>query len=211
MPLLAFSVFNKNRMAYTGTMEYNQLNLSEALLNEALANITIAALSLNNWFGLVNGSTSSVFNTYKFEHKFSFYLPYALSLLFTLPVIVVGLLAFHHNGVAAIDGGFLQILLTTTGDTELRKLAAKGSLGGKENIPAELKKLKVRFGSLGDTGETHDQWTTEAHGMAEAEENFEATKNTSYQQRDDKRMRNTTSQRVGFGTLEETKPLLKVG
>jgi len=53
------------------------------------------------------------------------------------------------NGVSAIDGGFLQILMTAaTGQTEIEIAASKGCLGGYENIPDELKHLRVRFGEL---------------------------------------------------------------
>jgi hypothetical protein len=134
---------------YRGQAELD-LNLTEALLNEALANITISALTLNKWYRMVNGSSTRVFSMYHFENRRSFYIPYGLSLLFTLPVLAIGFTSLHHNGVAAIDGGFVQILMTTTGRTELEKAAVKGCLGGGENIPNELEKLKVRFGELID-------------------------------------------------------------
>ncbi|CAO2657831.1 Nn.00g070910.m01.CDS01 [Neocucurbitaria sp. VM-36] len=146
--ILALSAFNTQRDSYPDSMSINELKFSETLLNEVLANITISALSLNLWYGLVNGTTSRTLNTYKFEHRLSFYLPYGLCLGFTLPIVLIGLLALHHNGVSAIDGGFLQVLMTTTGNTELRKLATKACIGGEENIPKELKKLKVQFGEL---------------------------------------------------------------
>ena len=67
----------------------------------------------------------------------------------TLPIIVLGILALRHNGVSAIDGGFLQVLMTTaTGRTKMEVAAAQGCLGSHENVPEALKKLKVRFGEL---------------------------------------------------------------
>ena len=146
------SAFNKNRKDRAGYghqqdfVNATDIDITEELLNQALANITISALSLNTWYGLVNGSSNRAFNVYYFDHRLSFYLPYGLCLLFTLPVIVIGLLALKYNGVSAIDGGFVQILMTTTGRTELEDAAVKGCLGGEENIPKELKKLKIRFG-----------------------------------------------------------------
>jgi hypothetical protein len=116
------------------------LNLTEALRNEALVNITISALSLNTWFEMVNGSSTRLFNVYHFENRLSFYLPYSLCLLLTLLVLILGFLALHHNGVTAIDGGFFQILMTTTGRIGLESAASKGCPGGEENVPDELKK-----------------------------------------------------------------------
>jgi hypothetical protein len=38
--------------------------------------------------------------------------------------------------------------MTTVGRTELENAAARGCLGGEENIPKALKKMKVRFGEI---------------------------------------------------------------
>jgi hypothetical protein len=129
------------------TDPYN-LTITEARLNEVLANITFAALSLNNWRDTVKGTQDRTFNAYNFEHRINFFLPYGLCLLFTVPAIVIGLLALQQNNTTAIDGGFLQILMTTNGRTKLEEIASEGCLGGQENVPPELEKLKVRFGEL---------------------------------------------------------------
>jgi len=129
------------------TDRYN-LTITEARLNEVLANITFAALSLNTWRDTVKGTEDRIFNAYNFEHRTNFFLPYGLCLLFTVPAIVIGLLALQQNNTTAIDGGFLQILMTTTGRTKLEEIASEGCLGGQENVPPELEKLKVRFGEL---------------------------------------------------------------
>jgi hypothetical protein len=55
--------------------------------------------------------------------------------------------------VSAISGGFLQILMTTTGRTTLEAVAAKSSLGGQENVSKELRDIEVRFGELVDVEE----------------------------------------------------------
>ncbi|KAF2125621.1 hypothetical protein P153DRAFT_359973 [Dothidotthia symphoricarpi CBS 119687] len=145
---LLTSAFNKYYIESEIGATPLSIDFSEALLNEALANITISALSLNTWYDVVHGSSTKVMNVYHFERKLSFYLPYGLCLLLTLPVLAVGLLALRHNGVSAIDGGFVQILMTTTGHTELDRVAMKGCLGGEKNIPKELEMLKIRFGEL---------------------------------------------------------------
>jgi hypothetical protein len=118
-----------------------------------LVNVTIGALSLNLWHGIVNGSVSRTYTVYRFDHRISFYLPCGLCLLFSLPIVVFGMLALRSNGVSAIDGGFVQILMTAaTGNTAVEQAARTSCFGGPENIPEELKKLKVRFGELISAG-----------------------------------------------------------
>jgi hypothetical protein len=95
-------------------MASQSLKITEASLNSLLANVTISALSLNKWHGLVIGTETRPFNIYRFENKLNFFLPYGLSLLLTIPIIGIGLIAIRDNRVTAIDGGFLQILMTTT-------------------------------------------------------------------------------------------------
>lgn len=70
-------------------------------------------------------------------------------MLLTVPILTLGLFALRHNGVSAIDGGFLQVLMTAaTGDTAIERAAKSGCFGGKENIPEQLERLRVRFGEL---------------------------------------------------------------
>jgi hypothetical protein len=76
--------------------------------------------------------------------------PYGLCLFFTLLCILLGLNALRLNGISATDGGFLQIMMTTTGDTEMSRSVQGSSLGGSGNAPKELLELKVRFGKLVD-------------------------------------------------------------
>jgi hypothetical protein len=114
-----------------------------------LVNLTIAAISLNLWHDVVGGNVTRLYNVYRFEHRLNFFLPYGLCMLLTVPILTLGLFALRHNGVSAIDGGFLQVLMTAaTGDTAIERAARPGCFGGKENIPEELEKLKVRFGEL---------------------------------------------------------------
>jgi hypothetical protein len=156
---LKLSAFG-NRRNQTGTPCLDEFSFTEALLNKALANLTISALSLNYWYNSVNGTTDKHFNLYQFTNKTNFFLPYGLTLLFAIPIIALGIMALHENGVSAIDGGFVQLLVTTTGRTELERHATKACLGGYENFSKELKELKVRFGELltdGDGGEKGEE------------------------------------------------------
>jgi hypothetical protein len=125
---MAVSAFNKMRANNSDLADLNpeDFDISEALLNQALANITISALSLGTWYDNVHGSSTRVFNVYHFHNRLSFYLPYGLCLLLTFPVRVLGLLALQHNDVTAVDGGFVQLLMTTTRRTDLEDAAARG-------------------------------------------------------------------------------------
>jgi hypothetical protein len=122
------------------------------LANELLINSTISMLALNRRFGNVNGTTSRAFNAYHFRNKLAFFLPYSLSLGLAIPIIASGLFAFYvrNQRVSAISGGFLQILMTTTGRTELETIIMEGSgtMGGRENVSEKLKRTKIRFGKL---------------------------------------------------------------
>jgi hypothetical protein len=195
------------------------------MLNEVLANITISALSLNKHYEIKNGSSTRVFNVYHFNNRLSFYLPYGLCLLFTIPVLVVGLLALQHNGVTAIDGGFVQLLMTTTGRTRIEDAAGAGCMGGEENVPKDLLKMKVRFGEMLEGNvlsrsedmdmkhEEQERRNMEAlhvdqnigyHGDVErADVRYDAVKQNS-----DMKRRGIV-RRAGFGLTEETMPLEK--
>ena len=137
--------------------------LDERLLNELLANITTGALTLDLWHDTVNGSVSRTYTVYRFDRRLNFFLPYGLCLLLSLPIVALGVLALRWNGVSAIDGGFVQVLMTAaTGDTAVEQAARKGCFGGAESVPEEFKNLKVRFGelistSVEDDGELHSQ------------------------------------------------------
>jgi hypothetical protein len=127
--------------------------LNQEIANEALTNFTISALALNDRRDLVPGTETRMFNVYHFQHKLVFFLPYSLLLVLTIPILILGFVALQKNGVSAISGGFLQILMTTTGRTTLEAVAAKSSLGGQENVSKELRDIEVRFGELVDVEE----------------------------------------------------------
>jgi hypothetical protein len=113
-----------------------------------LANISISVLSLDIWSGAVDVNNTEYVNVYQISHPLNFFLPYDLCLGLTLVFVAIGLGALEKNGVGVTDGGFLQVLMTTTGDTAMTDVAAKGCLGGADNAPKELLEIKVRFGEL---------------------------------------------------------------
>jgi hypothetical protein len=127
------------------------------MATELLINTTISALTLNDRFDIVNGTELRSFNIYRFEHKLTFFLPYGLALGIAIPIIALGLVALYvqNNGVSAMNGGFLQLLMTTTGRTQMEAVIVEGSrtFGGYENVSKELGEMKIRFGELIDDDE----------------------------------------------------------
>lgn len=108
------------------------------------------AISLGRQRALVTASTFH--NIFVFSRKLQFFLPYFLSLALALPFIILGFLALGWNGVSATEGGFLQILCTTTASWRLREIAGGGCLGGGENVPEDIKGVRIRFGVVGSEG-----------------------------------------------------------
>jgi hypothetical protein len=149
--MLEDSVLNTKRFGQNESYTFDprtSLNITEASINELLANVSISALSLNTWYGMVSVNDTNYRNVYRFSQPLNFFLPYGLCLATALILVVLGLNALRLNGVPATEGGFLQILLTTTGDTELNKMAAEVSFMDVDKAPKELLDLKVRFGEL---------------------------------------------------------------
>lgn len=130
--------------------ETSPYTVSQELLNQALLNITLSVIAD---YGLweTHGTPiqqQKTINVYSFSTPLSLILPYFISLCLALPFLAIGVFALQHNGVAAVDGGFIQLITTSTGSATLERLAAGGCLGGGENAPKELKELKIRFGEL---------------------------------------------------------------
>jgi hypothetical protein len=184
------------------------------IANELLINITISALSLNERFDMVNGTESQTFNIYHFQNKLIFFLPYGLCLGLSIPILVLGLIALHvhNNGVSAITGGFVQILMTTTGRTEIEAAILKGSatLGGHENVTKELEDLEIRFGEL-----VNDENVREESAAAGAVSNGGSTGvGSEADAQEDVESANVQEgvmpvPRAGFGTAQDIKPLRK--
>jgi hypothetical protein len=110
-------------------------------------------LSFGTWNTTANATIHNIINVYSFSRPLNLILPYFVSLLLAVPFILLGGFALHINGVSATDGGFMQIIATSTGSAILDRAAAGGCLGGDESIPQELKDLEIRFGEIIDREE----------------------------------------------------------
>ncbi|KAF2731232.1 hypothetical protein EJ04DRAFT_584008 [Polyplosphaeria fusca] len=226
--VLPFASFNSRRRNGYLIDPSTTLNLTEEMLNDVLVNLTLASLSLNTWSELVNGTDNKTFNIYHFENKLNFFLSYGLCLLLTIPVLVMGLFALRKNGMTAIDGGFTQILMTTTGRTRLNEVAVNGCFGGDQNIPTGFKRMNIRFGELIWDEEMQKKDSSYSGTPSRDEQNptlpdqdpdyedglqetIEANNGTGYTKLASGITTSTSTisvaRRVGFGTAEETRPL----
>ncbi|KAF2670593.1 hypothetical protein BT63DRAFT_424523 [Microthyrium microscopicum] len=170
--------YNVQRNNYTAVEP--DFNFTQESLNEGLANVTFSLMfAMDQSNTTVEAQTWEPVNVYKFEPRLNLIIPYFLCLAVAIPFLFLGMVSLNRNGVSAMDGGFLQILMTTTGSKSLEKAAAAGCLGGRENIPKELLDMKIRFGELVEA---------DGHGVGDT---------------------TGVVRRAGFGTEDETIPLTR--
>ncbi|RYN88324.1 hypothetical protein AA0119_g11947 [Alternaria tenuissima] len=208
------------RRLHQRDMYYSCPAFDPDMANELLINTTISALSLNQRFDMVNGTETRGFNAYRFENKLAFFLPYGLSLTLAVPILALGFIALYvqNHGVSAISGGFLQLLMTTTGRTSPEAVVTKGSgtLGGYENVSNELREMEVRFGELievkGDDLKETDTLLSGHEGHADMQDvdrpqsDIETASGTERREQSASVVR-----RAGFGTVHEVGPFRKKG
>jgi hypothetical protein len=127
-------------------------NITEDLLNSLLVNVTLSVMTnYELWNQSTNATVENVLNVYSFSRPLNLYIPYGVGLLLSLVFIGMGSLALYWNGVDAIDGGFLQLVTTTTASRRFNDVASKADVGGSEDLPRELLDLKIRFGEVVDS------------------------------------------------------------
>lgn len=115
-------------------------------MQNILQNVVISMLTLNQMRTLINVTFSDDVNVFCFSNPVRLIVPYFLSACISLAFIIGGGHALLSNGISASTGGVFQTLCTTRGSDRLSDLAVKGCLGGRENVPEDLKHLKVMFG-----------------------------------------------------------------
>lgn len=143
------SRFNEsNRLSLKYGEDGTYIKITEALLNEALTNITVSALSLGTWWRMTPVSFIRYQNTYRFSNHLYLILPYGVSIGLAMVFTIVALWSCWRNDNAATDGGFIQIMLATRGATEMERLVLKEGCTSADNMPQELKQLKLRYGQL---------------------------------------------------------------
>ena len=128
-----------------------RFNITQDSINEYMTNLTIAALTLNVATSKTQVQTSEYRTTYEFSAPINIFLPYALCLAFGAAFVAIGIWSLAQNGSPAADGGFLQVMTTTVGRTQMEELAIALQTGDNpENITKELLNLRVRYGELID-------------------------------------------------------------
>jgi hypothetical protein len=126
----------------------NYYNITEDILNDVLTNITLSALSLGTWWDNVTVTTTRYQSTYSFTNPLNLILPYSVCFAAATLFAAIAIWSLWRNGVPAADGGFLQIMTATRGNTEMERLVLKERLIAIDNMSKELKNLKIRYGEL---------------------------------------------------------------
>jgi hypothetical protein len=75
-------------------------------------------------------------------------LPYSICLAAATVYAAIAIWSLWRNGLPAADGGFLQIMTATRGNTEMERLVLRDRPMSMENMSKELKGLKIRYGEL---------------------------------------------------------------
>ncbi|KAF1930568.1 uncharacterized protein M421DRAFT_91070 [Didymella exigua CBS 183.55] len=169
-------------------------------MNEVLANITISALTLNTWYSIVNGTDSRVVNVYHFQRHLNFFLPYGLCLLFTLPIVAMGLLAFRHNGVWADRGGDG----CSIGLPRWSRERAQGPEGTQASAPGGTAYRDVELNESGE--DIALMRISQERGLA-GDEDPASSQAGVVSRFETYNAGVIPSRRAGFGTASETKPL----
>lgn len=81
--ILRLSAFSTPQFLIKNSTSPRFYNMSEDLLSEIIANITISALNLNVNHEVVNGTGTRIYSAYHFHRRLDFFLPYGLWLRFT--------------------------------------------------------------------------------------------------------------------------------
>ncbi|PYH71847.1 uncharacterized protein BO88DRAFT_384338 [Aspergillus vadensis CBS 113365] len=133
---------------YTGPSNTPTFNITGASMQDLLKNITISLLTMNQTTTQVTVTNKLTVNVYSFSRPARLIATYFVCLGSALAFILFGGHALISNGISASMTGLFQTLCTTRASARLDDLAAKGCLGGRENVPDELRNLKVMFGEI---------------------------------------------------------------
>jgi hypothetical protein len=126
----------------------DDLDLTETLLNDVLTNIILSAISLGTWWDMVPVTTTRYQSTYSLANPLNLILPYSICLVAAILFALIAIWSLWRNGMPAADGGFLQIMMATRGNTEMERLVLKERLAAIDNMSKELRNLKIRYGEL---------------------------------------------------------------
>lgn len=150
---LDLSTFNSQRSNETARSRISpkDFKINEQTINDFIANVTISALSLNLGKAKVPVKYTEYRTTYHFSRPVNVILPYSLILFLSVGFVVIGILSLNRNGVAATDGGFLQLMTSSIGRTKLEELVIEYyNTHDGDRVPKALLDLNIRYGELID-------------------------------------------------------------
>jgi hypothetical protein len=149
-----------------------QFNISAQNIERYLEDVVISTLSLD-WStndGDIEALTGA--ETFVFNKKVYFYVPYGACLLATTGIYALGIWSLFRNGSSA-GNSFFQLVTTTSVSKNLRASGAECSMGGGENVPKKLRNLELRFGvflpEYGD-GDVEERIGAQAYGFGTKDE-----------------------------------------
>jgi hypothetical protein len=139
--------FNRQQIDF----EYDpreSLNITEAMLNEVLTNITMSAISLGTWWDMVPVTSTRYRSTYMLSNPLNLILPYSICLAAATVFMAIAIWCLWRNRAPAVDGGFLQIMMATVGDTQMGRVILGEKMAAIGDMSDELKSLRIRYGEL---------------------------------------------------------------
>jgi hypothetical protein len=139
--------FNRQQIDF-GYDPRESLNITEAMLNEVLANITMSAISLGTWWDMVPVTSTRYRSTYMLSNPLNLILPYSICLAAATVFMAIAIWCLWRNRAPAVDGGFLQIMMATVGDTQMGQAMLEGRVAAIHDMSDELKSLRIRYGEL---------------------------------------------------------------
>ncbi|KAI4933954.1 uncharacterized protein J4E92_003624 [Alternaria infectoria] len=150
--LLKGTVFHTTRFdRYETVVDYDprqSLSITEAMLNEVLANITISAVSLGTWWDMIPVTSTRYRSTYFLSNPLNLILPYSICLAAATVFMAIGIWSLWRNRAPAVDGGFLQIMMAAVGDTDMSRIVLEERVAATDDMTDELRSLKIRYGGL---------------------------------------------------------------
>lgn len=155
--------------------------VKEDLVNRVFGDYIVSMIpAFAAWNETINVTSFDSYNVYSYSSPADVWISYGLCLFFSLISIVLGSWALHENGIPATDGGFIQLLSTTTGSSKLQRAAAMKCLGGGQDLPKSLTGLKIRYGELVDMQVEHGGEVMRRAGFGAEDEDAPLKKGHKY-------------------------------
>lgn len=149
----------------------------EEQLAEELAHYYNNASALRAWQQsyLYNCTRFRTENVYSY-HKRDLWIVYGIAAFVTLLCITAGAFAIHENGGVTRNTRFSSVVAATRGPA-LERIAWRGPLQDRGDVPAEVKRLRLGYGVMNDMNSTAlgrparpDSRPVDASGEGEGEE-----------------------------------------